>query len=161
MGKTSAGILIYRFSNDTPEYLLVHPGGPFWKNKDLASWSIPKGEVEENENIFEAAKRELKEETGLSVAGEYTVLTPVKQKGNKTVFAWAVEQDIDTEKIQSNMFEMEWPPKSGKRQFFPEIDKAAWFTPEMAREKIIPAQILLIVELEKKFSSEGRLPAGD
>jgi predicted NUDIX family NTP pyrophosphohydrolase len=156
MAKISAGILIYRFSNDLLEILLVHPGGPFWKNKDLASWSIPKGEVEENENIFEAAKRELLEETGLTITGKYIELTPIKQKGNKKVFAWAVERDVDTKGIQSNMFEMEWPPKSGKRQLFPEIDKAEWFTPEMAMEKLISAQISLLKELEEKISSEGR-----
>jgi predicted NUDIX family NTP pyrophosphohydrolase len=156
MAKRSAGILIYRFSNDLLEILLVHPGGPFWKNKDLASWSIPKGEVEENENIFEAAKRELMEETGLTITGKYIELTPIKQKGNKTVFAWAVERDLDTKGIQSNMFEMEWPPKSGKQQLFPEIDKAEWFTPEMAMEKLIPAQISLLKELEEKISSESR-----
>ena len=118
----------------------MHPGGPFWKNKDEKAWSIPKGEFEENENPLHAAIREFFEETGIAVSGEFTELTPVVQKGGKKVFAWALKKDIDAAIIQSNHFEMEWPPRSGKYQSFPEIDKGGWFTIDEAVKKINATQ---------------------
>jgi predicted NUDIX family NTP pyrophosphohydrolase len=147
MPKQSAGILLYRNINDEPEVFLVHPGGPFFKNKDDGSWSIPKGEFLDNEEPLAAAKREFMEETGQSIDGRFIELSPVKLKSGKIIFAWAVESDIDHEIIVSNHFEMEWPPKSGKMTSFPEIDRAAWFDMAAAKIKIIPAQVPLIDEL--------------
>jgi predicted NUDIX family NTP pyrophosphohydrolase len=144
--RTSAGILLYRFSNNKLQVLLVHPGGPFWKNKDAGAWSIPKGEFDENEPALDAAKREMSEETGILITGKPIELTPVRQS-NKTVYAWAVLQDADPEKIVSNTFEMEWPPRSGLYKIFPEIDRASWFTTEEARNKIVVAQAALLAEL--------------
>ncbi len=128
--KKSAGILLYRLVNETTEVLLVHPGGPFWSKKDLGAWSIPKGEFDEDENPLDAAIREMEEETGLKTSGDFIELTPLKQKSGKLVYAWALQKDIDPEKIKSNHFEIEWPPKSGTKRSFPEIDKAAWFEPD-------------------------------
>ena len=153
MSKKSAGILLYRFHTNLPEVLLVHPGGPFWARQDLGSWSIPKGEFENDENALEAAKRELEEETGLRVTGDFIELNPVKQKSGKMVYAWAVEGNIIPEEIISNTFEIEWPPKSGMKKTFPEIDQAAWFTLEAAKIKILEAQIPLISELEAKLDA--------
>ncbi|WP_031528128.1 NUDIX domain-containing protein [Dyadobacter crusticola] len=146
MANKSAGILMYRL-REAIEVLLVHPGGPFFSRKDLGSWSIPKGEYENGEDPLDAARREFLEETGYAVNGEAKALTPIKQKGGKEVKAWAVEGDIDTQKIVSNIFEIEWPPRSGKRQTFPEIDKAEWFTIEKAREKINEKQAAFLDEL--------------
>ena len=145
--KKSAGILAYRTVKKTMEFFLVHPGGPFWKNKDAGAWSIPKGEFEEDEDPLTAAKREFKEETGQVISGNFIPLSPVKQKSGKIIQAWAVEADIDAENIKSNLFEMEWPPRSGKKQEFPEVDRAEWFTADTAKEKINPAQAALIDEL--------------
>ena len=145
---------MYRFKNKTPEFFLVHPGGPFWKNKDVGAWSIPKGEVEENEDFLEAAIREIKEETGIYIqlSGEkFTVLTDVKQNPGKIISAWAVKADFDASSIKSNLFEMEWPPKSGKKQSFPEVDKAGWFSFEEARQKILPGQTALLEDLKRKL----------
>ena len=144
--KRSAGVLLYRIRGAL-EVLLVHPGGPFWAKKDLGAWTIPKGEIDEGEDAQAAARRELAEETGLEVEGELIALTPIKQKSGKTVYAWAAETDCDPAAIRSNMFSMEWPPKSGRQQEFPEIDRAAWFTIEQARAKILPAQVRLLDEL--------------
>lgn len=145
--KKSAGILLYRYNKKEPEFFLVHPGGPFWKNKDAGAWSIPKGEFGDDEDGLTAAKREFKEETSHAVKGDFIELTPVTQKAGKAIYAWAVEGDIDATDIQSNTFEMEWPPRSGKKQAFPEVDKGAWFNVEQAREKINPKQAALIDEL--------------
>ena len=152
MAKQSAGILLYRLINNTPELFLVHPGGPFWKNKDEGAWSIPKGEFTEEENALDAAIREFGEETGTKLSGKFIELTPIKQKSGKIVYAWAFEGDIDATKIVSNTFTMEWPPKSGKFQSFSEVDKAEWFTIDAAKQKINSSQALLIDELIKKFS---------
>ena len=133
------------------EVFLVHPGGPYWAKKDDGAWSIPKGEFNENEEPLAAAKREFREETGIQISGEFIQLNPVKQKSGKLVYAWAVEGDIDPEKIKSNSFEIEWPPRSGKMKSFPEIDKAAWFQLSDAQKKIIEAQSALIKELESKI----------
>ena len=150
MAKKSAGILLYRFSEGQLEILLGHPGGPFHARKDLGAWSIPKGEFE-NEVPFEAAKREFLEETGFEVEGEPIQLFPIKQAGGKIVYAWAVEQDIDAAKIKSNTFSLEFPPGSGSRNEYPEIDRAEWFPVPVALEKINPAQAALIRQLIKKL----------
>ncbi|HZV68929.1 MAG TPA: NUDIX domain-containing protein [Saprospiraceae bacterium] len=148
MAKQSAGILLYRFHNKKLEVLLVHPGGPFWAKKDAGAWSIPKGEFEENESPFNAALREVEEELGFTPKGNFIPLTPIKQKSGKLVHAWAVESNFDETKLRSNTFEMEWPPRSGKKMEFPEIDKAEWFDVGKAREKILVGQVALINELE-------------
>jgi predicted NUDIX family NTP pyrophosphohydrolase len=149
MGKKSAGLLVFRIRQNDLQIFLMHPGGPFFARKDLGAWSIPKGEIGENENEAEAAKREFEEETGFQFKGDLISLKPIKQKSGKTVVAWATEQDFDVSKIKSNLFEMEWPPKSGKYQQFPEMDRAEWFSVSDAKEKIIPGQNGLIEELEK------------
>lgn len=154
MMKRSAGLLLYRFKNKIPEYFLVHPGGPFWEKKDIGAWSIPKGEVEENEDFLKAAIREMKEETGISInisTDKFIQLSEVKQNPAKIVSAWAAEADFDESSIKSNSFEMEWPPKSGKKESFPEIDEAGWFSFEDARKKILPGQTQLLEELNRKL----------
>ncbi|MEO6546593.1 MAG: NUDIX domain-containing protein [Ferruginibacter sp.] len=147
MPKKSAGILLYRFRENLPELFLVHPGGPFWAKKDLGAWSIPKGELNEEEDPLEAAKREFEEETGVKFSGNFIELTPVKQKGGKLIFAWALRADIDAAKCKSNSFEIEWPPRSGKMKQFPEVDKFSWFSVEDANEKLLEGQRPLIAEL--------------
>jgi len=147
MEKKSAGILLYRLKNNLPEFFLVHPGGPFWAKKDLGSWSIPKGEFTDEEDPLTAAKREFHEETGTELTGEFIELKPVKQKSGKVVYAWALQSDIDPDKIFSNTFEIEWPPRSGKMQSFPEIDRGEWFSISVAKEKINQSQSALIDEL--------------
>jgi len=145
--KQSAGILLYRFVNKQPEFFLVHPGGPFWAKKDAGAWSIPKGEFTD-EDPLQAAKREFEEETGIKPAFKnYTALTPVKLKSGKKVFAWAAEGNADELSVKSNVFNIEWPPKSGKTIAVPEIDKAAWFVESVAMEKINAGQSALITEL--------------
>lgn len=151
MPRTSAGILLYRLNKKKPEVLLVHPGGPFWVKKDNEAWSIPKGEIEPEEDLLQAAIRETVEEIGLKVKGKFIALNPQKQKSGKTIHAWAVKGDFDISKIKSNTFEMEWPPKSGKKAQFPEIDKAAWFGLAEAKLKILRGQVPLISELERLF----------
>jgi predicted NUDIX family NTP pyrophosphohydrolase len=153
MLKKSAGILLYRFINDAAEVLLVHPGGPFWAKKDTGAWSLPKGEFELGEDPFDAAKREMEEETGIKVKGEFIELAPVNQKSGKIIYAWAVQGDFNVAEIKSNEFKIEWPPGSGKRKTFPEIDKAAWFTMEEAKKKITEGQIPLIKELETRLDA--------
>lgn len=147
MANQSAGILLYRRKNEQPEFFLVHPGGPFWQKKDLGSWTIPKGEFTEEEDALTAAIREFREETGISISGNFIKLSPVKQKAGKLIHAWALEGDIDPTIISSNTFSIEWPPKSGKRKEFPEVDKADWFGFDMAVQKINPAQANFINEL--------------
>jgi predicted NUDIX family NTP pyrophosphohydrolase len=136
--RQSAGILLYR--KPGPKVFLVHPGGPFWKNKDKGAWSIPKGEFTDDEPPLEAAVREFEEETGQPVSGSFHPLGLIRQKGGKQVEAWACEGDLDAETIVSNLVKIEWPYKSGKWQAFPEVDRAGWFTIEEAREKINPGQ---------------------
>jgi len=149
--RTSAGIVLYRRINKKIEIFLVHPGGPFWKAKDNGAWSIPKGEFTEDEDPLTVAKREFNEETGQTVDGNFEQLTPVKQKGGKIVHAWAVEGDADSDNIVSNTFQQEWPYKSGKWITIPEVDKAAWFSAEEAKEKINPAQTAFIDELLERI----------
>lgn len=152
MAKKSAGLLLYRFINASPEVLLVHPGGPFWVNKDIGAWSVPKGEFDQHEEPLTAAIREVKEELGLEVSGDFIELSPVKQKSGKIIYTWAVEQDFNPSNIISNTFELEWPPKSGKTIVIPEVDKASWFNIEEAKRKVIPAQVPIIDNLLENFN---------
>ena len=147
MKKLSAGILMYKRSGSDLLLLLVHPGGPFWARKDLGAWSIPKGEYQEGEEPFSAAKREFQEELGVEPSGEFLDLGELLQPSRKKVVAWAVEGDFAVEKLKSNTFELEWPPKSGKKQSFPEVDRAEWFAPSAARRKILPGQSAFIDRL--------------
>jgi predicted NUDIX family NTP pyrophosphohydrolase len=144
--KRSAGLLVYR-RRDTVEVFLVHPGGPFWAKKDAGSWSLPKGEFEEGEDPLEAAKREFVEETGFEVEGAFHPLEPLTQPGGKVIHAWAIESDCDAEQIRSSVFTMEWPPKSGRMQAFPEVDRAAWFTLDEARKRLLAGQTNFIDQL--------------
>ncbi len=146
--RRSAGILLYRLTPDGPEVLLVHPGGPLWASKDAGAWSIPKGEQDEGEDPLACALRELEEETGSTPpAGPLTALGEVRQRNGKRVSAWALEGDLDPATVRSNTFVMQWPPRSGRTRQFPEIDRAGWFAPEQAREKLIPAQVELLERL--------------
>lgn len=145
---------MYRNSPAGPEYFLVHPGGPFWKNKDAGAWSIPKGEFADGDDPLKAAQREFEEETGLSVDGKFIELKPVKQKSGKTVHTWAVEGNIDHLIIRSNTFPLEWPPKSGKFIEVPEVDKGGWFSYSVAKEKLIPGQVPILEELHGIVSGE-------
>jgi predicted NUDIX family NTP pyrophosphohydrolase len=147
MPKHSAGILLYRRKRGRIEVFLVHPGGPFWRNKDAAAWSIPKGEFLPPEPPLDAARREVSEETGLALDGDFLALTPLKQPGGKLVHAWALEGDADPGAIASNRFDLEWPPRSGRTQTFPEVDRAGWFDLAAARRKIHKGQIGLLDEL--------------
>lgn len=156
MAKRSAGILAYRHRPDGPEFFLVHPGGPFWKNKDDGAWSIPKGEIDPDEDPLTAAQREFEEETGFRIDGTFTPLTPVKITSGKVIEAWAIEHDLDTSAIKSNTFEIEWPPRSGKKQAFPEIDRAAWLSAAEALHRINKGQIPLIAQLLKTLDLRPR-----
>src|SRR5262245_47146046 len=148
MSKLSAGILVYRLKNRKIEVFLCHPGGPFYKNKDNGVWTIPKGEFDENEEAFAAAKREFEEETGQKISGDFVAMKPVRYKdGRKIVYTWAIEGEVDIAKIKSNTFSLEWPPKSGKYVEVPEVDKGEWFTIEMAKQKILPTLSPLLEDL--------------
>ena len=138
--KLSAGLLVFRKRNDEVQVFLVHPGGPFWKQKDEGAWSIPKGEYAEGEEPLDAAKREFKEETGFAPDGEFIELGAIKQPSGKIITVWAFEGDYLPDKIRSNTFTMEWPPKSGQQQEFPEVDRADWFTLGDARKRILKGQ---------------------
>ena len=153
MPKQSAGILLYRTRDKQLQVFLIHPGGPFFRNKDEGVWSIPKGEFIEGEGALAAAKREFEEETGQRIDGKFIPLDPITQKSGKKVFCWAVEGDIDHELIVSNTFEMEWPPRSGKKQTFPEVDRAGWFDVEAAKKKMNEAQVGLMDNLLNKLKS--------
>ena len=144
----SAGILLHRSTPNGVEVLLVHPGGPFFARKDLGAWSIPKGEVEEGEELLAVAHRELAEETGFTADGPALPLGQVRQRGGKVVHAWAVRGDADPSHLRSNTFELEWPPKSGQVREFPEVDRAEWFDLAEARLRINPAQAELLDRLE-------------
>src|ERR1700730_2244249 len=153
MAKISAGLLLYRVRRGVPEVFLVHPGGPFWARKDAGSWSIPKGEPAPGEDLLEAAKREFQEETGLGIDGDFRALMPMRQPSGKLVHAWAVEADCDAAAVRSNTFEMEWPPRSGRKQGFPEVDRAAWLDLPAARSKITKGQLGLLDQLERLINS--------
>src|SRR4026209_2511055 len=153
--KIAAGLLLYRRRGEL-EVFLVHPGGPLWAKKDLGAWSLPKGEVIEGEDLLHAAKREFTEETGFAIAGEFRPLDPVRQSGGKVVHAWAIEADCDAAHIRSNLFTMEWPPKSGNTQEFPEVDRAGWFTIAESRKRILAAQIKFIDQIVSILSGMER-----
>lgn len=157
----SAGILLYRIRGGALEVFLVHPGGPYWRNKDLGAWSIPKGLLEQGDNPLAAAKREFREETGSSVDGEFVTLAPLRQSSGKMVHAFAVEGDIDAAAIVSNLFPMEWPPRSGRMQEFPEVDRGDWFTLREARDRILSGQRAFLDELERRIGAIPSTRGGD
>lgn len=148
MAAMSAGILVFRFNGNNLQVLLAHPGGPFWAKKEWNAWSIPKGEFDENENPLEAALRETSEETGLILSGNFIELEPVYTKSKKKVFAWALEDDPDLSNFNSNHFEIEWPPRSGKKKTFPEIDRIDWFDIDVAEKRILESQVPLLQQLK-------------
>lgn len=148
----SAGLLVYKTAGGRLRVFLAHPGGPFWAKKDIGAWSIPKGEFSDAEDPLTAARREFREEIGQDVAGDFVALTPCRQPSRKTVYAWAVAADVDETAVTSNEFEMEWPPRSGRMQRFPEVDRAAWFDIDEARSRILPGQAPLLDELAKRLA---------
>jgi len=151
--EVSAGVLAFR-RKPRLEFLLAHPGGPYWRSKDEGAWSIPKGAVE-SDNLLACARREFNEETGLTADGAFITLAPVRQKSGKTVHAFAIEADYNLDRFTSNEFEMEWPPRSGRRQSFPEIDRIAWFSLPAARRKILPGQRPILEELVKRLRDQS------
>ncbi|MCX7824605.1 MAG: NUDIX domain-containing protein [Verrucomicrobiae bacterium] len=157
MFKVSAGLIMYRRVGDGLQVLLVHPGGPLWRNKDAGAWSIPKGETREGEDLLAAAKREFHEETGITPTEPFIALTPIRQKSGKIVHAWAFEGDCDPARIVSSSFSMVWPPRSGQKMEFPEVDRAEWCSLSVAEKKINPAQVPLLEELKLKLTDMARL----
>lgn len=153
MPKQSAGLLMYRGSTPAVEVFLVHPGGPFWAKKDVAAWTIPKGEYAVDEDPLTAARREFEEETGFPANGDFLDLGTIKQAGGKLVRAWAFEGDCDPAALVSNTFELEWPPHSGRRAEFPEVDRGAWFSIAEARERILKSQEPVLDLLEHRLNS--------
>jgi predicted NUDIX family NTP pyrophosphohydrolase len=153
MAKISAGLLMYRRRGRSLQVLLVHPGGPFWRKKDDGAWTIPKGEAADGEDLLDAARREFKEELGIEPHGTFLPLQPVKQKAGKIVHAWCFEGDCDPAAITSNTFSIEWPPRSGKKAEFPEVDRAEFFDLATARQKILASQAPFLDELEQKASA--------
>ena len=163
MEKKSAGLVMYRYRNSILEVFLVHPGGPYWAKKDDGSWSIPKGEYSDDEEPFQVAKREFKEETGYDAKGDFLPLTTIKQPSRKLISAWAFEGDCDASTIKSNTFKMEWPPRSGKEAEFPEVDRAEWFPTNMAKKKLLKGHIGFIEELCEilKYDSSNEIEEKD
>ena len=162
MPRTSAGILMYRFDGKRLRVLLAHPGGPFWRHRDDGAWSVPKGEAGIGETPEQAARREFEEELGAPVVGPLTPLGRIRQRGGKWVDAFAVEGDFDVGSLCSNEFQLEWPPRSGKMVSFPEVDRAAWFSPAEARRRILPSQQVLIDRLQALLAPpETRNDGGD
>jgi len=155
MAQQSAGILLYRLTGPEPEVLLVHPGGPFWAKKDDGAWSIPKGLYEPGEEPLAAARREFAEEIGLAPSGDCVWLGSFRQPSGKTVIAYAVAGDFDLSGFRSNLFEMEWPPRSGRRQSFPEADRAGWFTLAQARRKLTKGQVPIVEALSKRLGLDA------
>ena len=151
--KYTAGLLLYRIRGGEAEVFLVHPGGPYWTNKDAGAWSIPKGEAEDGEDLQEAARREFHEETGSPFMGPLSPLVPVRQRGGKIVHAWAGQGDLDAETLRSNFFTLEWPPRSGRMQDFPEVDRAGWFTLSDAEAKMLASQRPLLGQLKSLLES--------
>jgi predicted NUDIX family NTP pyrophosphohydrolase len=153
--RVSAGLLMFRRKNDSLEFLLVHPGGPFWKNKDEGAWSIPKGEAADNEDLLTRAQIEFEEEVGFKPSGTWIPLGSIKQKGGKTVHCWGFEGDLpEPFELRSNKFQLEWPPRSGKFTEFPEVDRAEFFPEEIARRKINPAQVPFLERLRAAFAAK-------
>jgi len=155
MAKRSAGLLMYRWCHGRLEVLLVHPGGPFFRRKDAGAWSIPKGELGEAEAALEAAQREFQEELGLEAAGPFVDLGQIRQRGGKRVQAWAMEGDCDPNAVESQTFEMEWPPRSGQTQRFPEVDQVAFFGLTTARDKIHPNQAAFLDRLLEAIGDQA------
>lgn len=151
MGVYSAGIILYRFIENELQVMLVHPGGPFWAKKDDGAWSIPKGIYREDENPLAAAKREFREETGYAIEGAFIDLGEIRQPGGKIVHAWALAHDFDTSKIISNLFSLQWPPRSGIIQQYPEIDSAQWFEVQQARKKLLKGQQAFLARLMEEL----------
>jgi predicted NUDIX family NTP pyrophosphohydrolase len=149
MARISAGLLMYRVRDEQIEFLLAHPGGPFWKARDIGAWTIPKGEIEPGEDPLMAAQREFQEEVGVKPCGPFVALKPIVQKSGKIVHAWAFEGDCDTTCITSNTFQMEWPPDSGRFRACPEVDRAEFFRIREARLKINPAQVPFLEEVRR------------
>jgi predicted NUDIX family NTP pyrophosphohydrolase len=147
MGRISAGLLMYRVVGGKPEVLLVHLGGPFWKKKDVGAWVIPRGEIKEGEEPLAAAKREFAEETGFESREPYLPLGEIRQKSGKRIYVWAFRGDCDPARLRSNTFEMEWPPRSGKREKFPEVDRAAFYSLGEAKEKIMAGEAMFLEKL--------------
>ena len=154
--KISAGILLYRVRHDQVEVLLVHPGGPYWMRKDDGAWSIPKGEAAPGADLWATARTEFHEETGSPLEGDPLPLEPLKQAGGKIVHAWAVRGDIDASTIRSNRFALEWPPRSGRMQEFPEVDRAGWFGLDIARQKLLPGQRGFLDQLQHRLGAAPR-----
>jgi len=152
--KCTTGVLLYRVRGGELEVFLVHPGGPYWANKDAGAWSIPKGEVEDGEDLQDAARREFQEETGSPFNGELSALVPVRQRGGKTVHAWTGRGDLDAGTISSNSFTLEWPPRSGRMQDFPEVDRAGWFTIVEAELKMLSSQRPLLGQLKSLLEKD-------
>jgi predicted NUDIX family NTP pyrophosphohydrolase len=148
--RQSAGILLHRARDGAVEVFLVHPGGPLWRNKDAGAWSIPKGEFAEGEDALTVARREFEEETGRSIDGDFVALAPIRQRGGKVVHAWAVQGDLPLTGLMSNTFTIEWPPRSGRMQSFPEVDRYAWFALDEARSQINEAQRAFLDELASR-----------
>jgi predicted NUDIX family NTP pyrophosphohydrolase len=157
--EVSAGLLVYRRGDDGPEYLLAHPGGPYWANKDDGSWTIPKGLVESGHNLLATAQREFLEETGLRLKGSFMSLPPVKQKSGKTVHGFAAEASLDLSAFRSNSFQMAWPPKSGRMRSFPEIDRISYFPYAAAMKKIIAYQQPFLIVLQREIAGEPSVPS--
>jgi predicted NUDIX family NTP pyrophosphohydrolase len=153
--RRSAGLLLFRRANGALQVLLVHPGGPYWRGKDAGAWSIPKGEFLPGEDPLAAARREFREETGAAVEGACIPLTPLRQAGGKVVQAWALAGDWDPDRLRSNPFTIEWPPRSGRTRAFPEVDRAAWFALDEARGKIVRGQVGFLDELAVVVGHEG------
>lgn len=151
----SAGVLLFRMRDDQVEVLLIKPGGPFWRNKDVGAWMIPKGRVEKGEAPAEAALREFEEETGTKLTAVPFPLTKVRQAGGKWVEAFALEGDLDAERVLSNHFEVEWPPRSGRVESFPECEQARWMPLAEARRMMLPSQLPLLDALEEKLARAG------
>jgi predicted NUDIX family NTP pyrophosphohydrolase len=161
MAVQSAGLVAYRVAGGRIEVMLVHPGGPFWAKKDAGAWSIPKGLLDAGEDAAAAARREFAEETGFRADGELIALGSARQPSGKTIHAWAVGQDFDAADIKSDHFELEWPPKSGRRQEFPEVDKAGWFSLDVAAEKIVPGQKVFLTRLSRALGGDVPGPTTD
>lgn len=157
MPRNSAGILLFRIVHDRLEVLLVHPGGPFWSGKDDGSWSIPKGEFGTSEDPLDAARREFQEELGRPVTGEVIPLKPLRQPSGKIIHAWGIRGDFDTETVTSNTFTIEWPPKSGQKREFPEVDRAGWFSMEVAMRKMVKNQTGFLDQLRERLVEAGLL----
>jgi predicted NUDIX family NTP pyrophosphohydrolase len=155
MPKQSAGLLMYRLRESQMEVFLVHPGGPFWAKKDLGAWSIPKGEYAAGEDPLDAARREFAEETGFEPSGDFIPLGIIRQAGGKLVSAWAIQGNCDPAQIRSNLCPIEWPPRSGRKIEIPEVDRAAWFSIDEARERMLKSQAPVIDLLLSRLETKG------